>query len=88
MCALFKRDIFCRNLLSVTNYENYQVTFFFPLYKDRVLVLVTGLEKFWMEATFLLVACVFALDVYWKGEIPALFSRNLLHLKDRDQLWT
>lgn len=89
MCALFNGDIFCRNLLSVMKYENYQVTFiFFTLYKTRVLVLITGLEKFWMQATFLLVVCVFTPDLYWKGEIPSVFRRSLLHVKDRDQLWT
>lgn len=47
MCALFKGGIFCRNLLGVMKYENYQVTIiFFTLYKDWVLVSVAGLDKF------------------------------------------
>lgn len=53
MCALFNGDIFCRNLLGVMESENYQVRFsFFTLYNDWVLVLVAGLEKFWMQTTF------------------------------------
>lgn len=89
MCALFNGDSFCRILLSVMKYENYQVTFiFFTLYKDWILVLVTDLEKFWMKTTFLLVVCIFTPDLYWISKIPALLRRNLLHLKERDQMWT